>query len=78
MADAKKCDRCGEFYEQRSIVCKAINSTFIRRLNCTLRVYEEFTNAGYYFDLCPVCFHKLMDFLHIEEVDKESDCDEID
>lgn len=70
MANAKKCDRCGEFYEQRSIVCKTINSPFIRRLGGSLRVYEENTNLGFYFDLCPACFHELIDFLHIEEVEE--------
>ena len=69
MADAKKCDRCGKFYEHRVIKCKRSCGRYdVRPLNGTLRVYEDCTNRGFYFDLCPACFHELMDFLHIEEV----------
>lgn len=71
MANAKKCDRCGEFYEKRSIDCKTINSKFFKRLEGNLMVYEVNTSSGFYFDLCPACFHELMDFLHIEEVEGE-------
>lgn len=70
MADAKKCDRCGEFYVERVIDCKKIGGDHIRPLNGTLRVYEGFSNSGFYYDLCPACFDTLMDFLNIEEVDK--------
>lgn len=70
MANAKKCDRCGEFYEKRSYDCKTTYSKFIKMLEGDLKVHEVNSSSGFYFDLCPICFHKLMDFLHIEEVDK--------
>ncbi len=73
MASAKKCDRCGDFYEERVIDCKASGGGSVRPLNGTLRVYEYCTNCGFYYDLCPTCFKVLMNFLRIEEVKKESD-----
>lgn len=71
MANAKKCDRCGRFYEKRSIDCKTINSNFVKNLEGNLLMYEVNSSSGFYFDLCPICFRELMDFLNLEEVDEE-------
>lgn len=68
MASAKKCDRCGDFYEERVIDCKESGGDYVRPLNGTLRLYEDCSSKGFYYDLCPTCFKVLMNFLRIEEV----------
>ncbi len=51
MADAKKCDICGKFYETPGY-------------NDIIRIYSKMDHYdGYYIDLCDDCYKKLCDFI---------------
>ena len=54
MADAKKCDRCGDFYERSKteLIPKVVKG--VRR-----QYYEYYE----FYDLCPNCLAKLRIFL---------------
>lgn len=51
--DAKKCDRCGEFYISKVVV---VDHTNVNRLY--LKEFKP-TLADKYMDLCPECKHDL-------------------
>jgi hypothetical protein len=61
--NAKKCDRCGDFY---------INNTFDAR-SCTkepitkLTFLDKYGNRGESFDLCDCCWVELVRFLNYKE-----------
>ena len=61
MSDAKKCDRCGKYYDKCQNV-KTINGYKVRGI-------KIFTSYGPYLelDLCEKCIDDLYDFLGIEE-----------
>lgn len=60
MSRAKKCDRCGAFYEENArIKVKRNGETFIDGLNTTTS--NGFTYKSY--DLCDECVDDLMHFL---------------
>ena len=61
MASAKKCDRCGKYYDKCTSV-KRINGYQVKGINI-------FTSYGPYLelDLCEKCIDDLYDFLGIEE-----------
>ena len=61
MASAKKCDRCGKYYDK---------CTSVKRINdCQVKGIKIFTSYGPYLelDLCEKCIDDLYDFLGIEE-----------
>lgn len=58
MADAKKCDRCGEFYIQKDNKFK-IDDEFPVELHLTSRSGWNIKE----YDLCDKCWEELMDFL---------------
>ena len=61
MASAKKCDRCGKYYDKCTSV-KRINDYQVKGI-------KIFTSYGPYLelDLCEKCIDDLYDFLGIEE-----------
>ena len=61
MASAKKCDRCGKYYDKCTSE-KRINGYQVKGINI-------FTSYGPYLelDLCGKCIDDLYDFLGIEE-----------
>ena len=60
MADAKKCDRCGKFYD-KCPKAKSINGRYVQGI--------RISTSGPYIelDLCEKCINDLYDFLGIEE-----------
>lgn len=61
MADAKKCDRCGEFYVAKNF-----------RQKLTVRVNSG-SNTWYELDLCDKCHKELQAFLNFNNADKEEE-----
>ena len=60
MSDAKKCDRCGKYYD-KSTNAKSIDGRSVRGI-------KIFTSGPYIeLDLCEKCIDDLYDFLGIEE-----------
>lgn len=60
MAIARKCDRCGKFYENNN-GSKSINGYFVRTIRiCTTGPYED-------LDLCDDCIKELYKFLNKED-----------
>ena len=59
MADAKKCDRCGRFYE----------GDFEGTYNITTQPNLKTRNYGRLIDLCPICDIALERFMKLETVD---------
>lgn len=57
MASKKKCDRCGELYEQRGIPEFKIEKNVARTKG------SLFWISTIDYDLCPTCHSKLADFL---------------
>lgn len=57
---AKKCDRCGKFYEEYNVANDEKNVNTIRTYNCEI-------DKGVYshgpYDLCPECSKQLVDWL---------------
>ena len=54
MANAKKCDRCGKFYQE------------MVREKLKLRQYVDMSSSHIEYDLCPKCTEKLRTFLRFE------------
>jgi methionyl-tRNA synthetase len=54
MANAKKCDRCGKFYQEM------VNPTL------TVRQYVSMRDRHVDYDLCPKCTEKLYSFMKME------------
>lgn len=59
MANAKKCDRCGGYYDKNMVTLPEKN-TIVRTVYFeTINGY----NSGTEYDLCDKCFTKLFKFL---------------
>ena len=54
MSDAKKCDRCGRFYDIYGNVDNAVSFRFVSRWDTTLQPI---------YDLCPDCMEELKNWL---------------
>ena len=66
MADAKKCDRCGKYYERNH--GQSMCGAYVSRVQ--LRSCFDTDLLLKIFDLCDDCVDELFDFLHIEKVTK--------
>ena len=66
MADAKKCDRCGAYYDTNK-GAKSINGYFVRGV----RICTSISNSTIKVDLCDDCINKLYDFLYGSIKNKE-------
>lgn len=65
MSSARKCDRCGKYYDcpaSKSIKSEQVIGIRIQTLNSTY--FND-------YDLCPKCADKLLKFMGIKEDDKE-------
>lgn len=63
MSSARKCDRCGKYYEFHA--SKSIKSSQIIGIKIQTATYFDDYN------LCPKCADKLLKFMGIKEDDKE-------
>lgn len=63
MANAKRCDRCGKYYDENYHDRYIMGHTIIQ-----LRLATELPNNYRPYDLCDCCFDDLYDFLGIKEV----------
>lgn len=63
MAKAKKCDRCGKYYDKNEGI-KSINGYFVR----TIRL--ETSGPYMNLDLCDPCIYDLYKFLGLDEEDQ--------
>lgn len=61
MALAKKCDRCGKFYEKNILYSKKVHNTVTHVDGVCMSV--ETGDTVDYMDLCDDCIHKLGLFL---------------
>ena len=68
MADAKRCDRCGNYYDENKGT-RSINGWFVRGVRiCTNSKCSDHK----YLDLCDDCIEKLYAFL-FGSIDKKED-----
>lgn len=63
MAIAKKCDRCGELYEEYNVINSVKNINGIMTLNIDDR-QKHYSHGPY--DLCPACSDELMKWFRKE------------
>lgn len=68
MADAKKCDRCGNLYEMY-VGIKFEKDSFPYNHIHTLTNHDSVHKT---FDLCPTCMDKLIMFLKMMDNDEEA------
>ena len=70
MALAKKCDRCGIYYEQRNILFKK------QWINGIMLVDRKENNESQFgrmnMDLCPTCLNRLAEWLAYDEKEKSN------
>lgn len=72
--NARKCDRCGMFYEEYNMINnkKAINGVMLLNIDSNDRYFSHGPN-----DLCPSCSKKFLDWFNgnseIEEQEKEGE-----
>lgn len=74
MADAKKCDRCGDLYEMYDGIKfekAGLSYNHIHALTNYDRVHRT-------FDLCPTCMNKLINFLLWGRTSQDNDKKEKD
>ena len=63
MADAKKCDRCGKYYDENYHDRYVFGNTITH-----IKLSTDFSDHNYKkLDLCDDCFDELYKFLGIEE-----------
>lgn len=62
MADAKKCDRCGKFFEYGLDNSPGVNGRKVR----LIRLLDEHSKCNLKtLDICPECALELCEWLHI-------------
>ena len=70
MAQARKCDRCGQLYEPKSVLIKNIKG----KVNAIKLIDKDFDEAYWTrgcLDLCPKCLEELSKWLTMKQ-DKEA------
>lgn len=63
MADAKKCDRCGNYYDENKIKPRDLDN---RSVMARLKTFAHTPNMSYtdeIFDLCDECWEKFYSFM---------------
>lgn len=80
MSDAKKCDRCGNFYSINEDIPPERGMINLKNVHFIGAYAGESTRCGY-FDLCPECSKSFVNWLENcmtkylpEEIDKEHSC----
>ena len=73
MAEAKKCDRCGGFYDHYKMDIKRRNINL--SADGTVKIQECLSIRTEVFDLCPDCFENLIRFLGllVEDIETKDD-----
>lgn len=74
--DAKKCDRCGKYFEVKG---SSKQITFTRNACNFIRLIfkrKNNNNENNGFDLCNECFEELKKWMNMEAVDAEKIADE--
>ena len=67
MAYAKKCDRCGRFYDEKYV------KGFGKKIKLDdlpvqgIKIISNPNKYGNYYDLCPECIIDLLKFMNINE-----------
>lgn len=70
MANAKKCDRCGSFYDQYSNVTSVMDVDTVRSMNGVSFINintENVYTTKFTYDLCPSCLDSLIEFMNIRK-----------
>ena len=67
MADAKKCDRCGEYYQKVELTAIENLANSLRQSSMTSRVFEQLSVIEKFLDLCPSCSKSLRQWVKCEE-----------
>ena len=71
MALAKKCDRCGIYYEQQNISFKRQSINGIMLVDRKANNESQFGRVN--MDLCPKCLNSLVDWLAYDEKENKDD-----
>lgn len=71
MSRAAKCDKCGKFYERDVPVTEDIPDDECKVLEVSLTLYgfQEGDQHNFYYDLCPDCGSKVIEWLDKEDSD---------
>ena len=70
MSDAKKCDRCGKFYEKNSISFERYGTNIINgeyTIVSGLSLTTQFPGVFKPYDLCDECLEQLIDWLECQK-----------
>jgi hypothetical protein len=78
MANAKKCDICGDYYDVPDISpCLSDHELFVNmiRLHRAKETDDNSYSGEYWthFDACPRCYQDVMDYILSKKVDAEKD-----
>lgn len=65
---ARKCDRCGSYYDEGSVV--KLND---KPVDAAVLVRRDFTHQGICYDLCHDCLQELIGWLSGKEEDHGND-----
>ena len=71
MALAKKCDRCGIYYEQQNISFKRQSINVIMLVDRKANIESHFGRVNMH--LCPKCLNSLVDWLAYDEKENKDD-----
>ena len=73
MSRAAKCDKCGKFYERDVPVTEDIpdDECKVLEVSITLYAFQEGDRNNFYYDLCPDCEAKVIEWL--DEGDSDAD-----
>lgn len=71
MANAKKCDRCGKFYESYHTDVNGYSANAIFVAHETSITYKE-RDIRFVLDLCPECMNSFTKWLNEKENNNES------
>ena len=74
MANAKMCDRCGQFYRDEDKVWVKKNG-YKRVISGAALILSDGSNDCYY-DLCQSCITELIEFFHLHEPKEEEEKEE--
>lgn len=70
MADAKKCDRCGDYYESNCV--RKVSGYFGGLKLGYIQILSVQDTSAYIFDLCDKCMDELFEFMNVREAINET------
>lgn len=73
MANAKKCDRCGKYFDKRTSITDPLNDKFNFNYICTNEDDDNIAvmRVPFKIDLCEGCLNSFVDWLKDEESHEE-------